>query len=105
GIIGPNDAGEIRTETQAEIDTAAEQAAASPYPTLEETRPYVYPDGGGARRRGDDGDRPHLPGGDQRRPRRRDGRRRGRAADGRGRQRGRRRVQDEYRGARQVRAR
>jgi TPP-dependent pyruvate/acetoin dehydrogenase alpha subunit len=44
GIIGPNDAGEIRTETQAEIDAAAEQAAASPYPTLEETRPYVYAD-------------------------------------------------------------
>jgi pyruvate dehydrogenase E1 component alpha subunit len=44
GIIGPNDAGEIRTETQAEIDAAAEEAAASPYPTLEETRPYVYAD-------------------------------------------------------------
>ena len=36
--------GEIRTETQAEIDAAAERAAAAPYPTLEETRPYVYAD-------------------------------------------------------------
>ena len=41
-IIGPNDAGEIRTEIQAEIDAAAERAAAAPFPTLEETRPYVY---------------------------------------------------------------
>ena len=41
-IIGPNDAGEIRTETQAEIDAAAERAASAPFPTLEETRPYVY---------------------------------------------------------------
>ena len=38
-IIGPNDAGEIRTEIQAEIDAAAERAASAPYPTLEETRP------------------------------------------------------------------
>jgi pyruvate dehydrogenase E1 component alpha subunit len=43
-IIGPNDAGEIRTEIQAEIDAAAERAAAAPFPTLEETRPYVYAD-------------------------------------------------------------
>ena len=42
--IGPNDAGEIRSEIQAEIDAAAERAAAAPYPTLEETRPYVYAD-------------------------------------------------------------
>ena len=41
-IIGPNDSGEIRTETQAEIDAAAERAASAPFPTLEETRPYVY---------------------------------------------------------------
>jgi pyruvate dehydrogenase E1 component alpha subunit len=41
-IIGPNDAGEIRTEIQAEIDAAADQAASAPFPTLEETRPYVY---------------------------------------------------------------
>jgi pyruvate dehydrogenase E1 component alpha subunit len=43
-VIGPNDGTEIRNETQAEIDAAAERAAAAPYPTLEETRPYVYAD-------------------------------------------------------------
>jgi pyruvate dehydrogenase E1 component alpha subunit len=43
-VIGPNDAGEIRGEIQAEIDAAAERAAEAPYPTLEETRPYVYAD-------------------------------------------------------------
>ena len=32
------------TETQAEIDAAAERAAAAPYLTLEETRSYVYAD-------------------------------------------------------------
>ena len=32
------------SETQAEIDAAAERAAAAPYPTLEETRSYVYAD-------------------------------------------------------------
>ncbi len=42
GLIGPNDPVEIRTEIQAEIDAAAERAAAAPFPTLEETRPYVY---------------------------------------------------------------
>jgi len=44
GIIGPNDHVEIRSETQAEIDAAAQRAEASPFPTLEETRPYVYAD-------------------------------------------------------------
>ena len=44
GLIGPNDDVEIRSETQAEIDAAAERAATSPFPTLEETRPYVYAD-------------------------------------------------------------
>jgi TPP-dependent pyruvate/acetoin dehydrogenase alpha subunit len=44
GVIGPNDPVEIRNETQAAIDAAAERAAASPYPTLEETIPYVYAD-------------------------------------------------------------
>ena len=44
GVIGPNDVTEIRNETQAEIDAAAERAAAAPYPTLEETVPYVYAD-------------------------------------------------------------
>jgi pyruvate dehydrogenase E1 component alpha subunit len=44
GEIGPDDPAEIRNEVQAEIDTAAERAATAPYPTLEETRPYVYAD-------------------------------------------------------------
>ncbi len=44
GVIGPNDPVEIRSEIQAEIDAAALRAAAAPYPTLEETRPYVYAD-------------------------------------------------------------
>ncbi len=44
GIIGPNDPVEIRNETQAAIDAAAELAASSPFPTLEETIPYVYAD-------------------------------------------------------------
>lgn len=44
GLIGPNDPVEIRNEIQADIDAAAERAAAAPYPTLEETRPYVYAD-------------------------------------------------------------
>jgi TPP-dependent pyruvate/acetoin dehydrogenase alpha subunit len=44
GLMGPNDAGEIRAEIQADIDAAAERAATSPFPTLEETRPYVYAD-------------------------------------------------------------
>ena len=32
----------IRTELQARVDDAAARAAAAPYPTLEETRDYVY---------------------------------------------------------------
>ena len=44
GLIGPNDPVEIRGELQADIDAAAERAAAAPFPTLEETRPYVYAD-------------------------------------------------------------
>jgi pyruvate dehydrogenase E1 component alpha subunit len=44
GLMGPNDAGEIRAEIQADIDAAAERAATAPFPTLEETRPYVYAD-------------------------------------------------------------
>ncbi len=32
----------LRTEVQAEIDAAAERAAAAPYPTLKETERYVY---------------------------------------------------------------
>jgi acetoin:2,6-dichlorophenolindophenol oxidoreductase subunit alpha len=44
GLIGPNDEIEIRQEIQVDIDAAAERAAAARYPTLEETRPYVYAD-------------------------------------------------------------
>lgn len=44
GRMGPNDPVEVRNEIQAEIDAAADRAAAAPYPTLEETRPYVYAD-------------------------------------------------------------
>jgi acetoin:2,6-dichlorophenolindophenol oxidoreductase subunit alpha len=44
GEIGPGDPVEIRHEVQAEIDAAAKRAAAAPYPTLEEIRPYVYAD-------------------------------------------------------------
>jgi pyruvate dehydrogenase E1 component alpha subunit len=44
GLIGPNDPVELRTEIQADIDAAAERAATAPFPTLEETRPYVYAD-------------------------------------------------------------
>jgi hypothetical protein len=34
--------GQSKTCHQAEIDAAAERAASAPFPTLEETRPYVY---------------------------------------------------------------
>jgi TPP-dependent pyruvate/acetoin dehydrogenase alpha subunit len=44
GLIGPNDEIEIRQEIQVDIDAAAERAAGARYPTLEETRPYVYAD-------------------------------------------------------------
>ncbi|HEV8401801.1 MAG TPA: thiamine pyrophosphate-dependent dehydrogenase E1 component subunit alpha [Candidatus Limnocylindrales bacterium] len=44
GEIASGDPPAIRQEIQAEIDAAAERAAAAPYPTLEETRPYVYAD-------------------------------------------------------------
>ena len=44
GEIGLGDPVEIRDEVQAEIDAAAERAAAAPYPTLEEARRYVYAD-------------------------------------------------------------
>lgn len=44
GLIEPNDPEAIRIEMQAEIDAAADRAAAAPYPTLEETRRYVYAD-------------------------------------------------------------
>lgn len=44
GLIGSDDTVSIRTEIQTDIDAAAERAAAAPFPTLEETRPYVYAD-------------------------------------------------------------
>ncbi len=45
GLLAAEDqAGRSRAEVQAEIDAAAERAAAAPYPTLEETRSYVYAD-------------------------------------------------------------
>ena len=44
GEMAPGDPPAIRLQVQAEIDAAADRAAAAPYPTLEETRPYVYAD-------------------------------------------------------------
>src|SRR3954454_5894802 len=42
GVLSATDQAEVRQSTQAEIDAAAERAAAAPYPTLEETERYVY---------------------------------------------------------------
>jgi pyruvate dehydrogenase E1 component alpha subunit len=42
GILAADRHVDIRTEIQAEIDAAAERAVAAPYPTLEETKRYVY---------------------------------------------------------------
>jgi len=44
GVLGPEDSVQIEREVQAEIDAAAHRAAAAPFPTLEETIPYVYAD-------------------------------------------------------------
>ena len=44
GVLSAEEQATIRTETQADIDAAAERAAEAPYPTLEETRQYVYAD-------------------------------------------------------------
>jgi TPP-dependent pyruvate/acetoin dehydrogenase alpha subunit len=44
GIISDAQRATLRESTQADIDGAAERAAAAPYPTLEETRRYVYAD-------------------------------------------------------------
>ena len=44
GALSADRQAEMRTELQAELDAAAARAAASPYPTLEETRRYVYAD-------------------------------------------------------------
>ena len=42
GILSPDQQVALRAELQAQIDGAAERASAAPYPTLEETRRYVY---------------------------------------------------------------
>jgi TPP-dependent pyruvate/acetoin dehydrogenase alpha subunit len=42
GLLSAEDQAALRAETQAEIDAAADRAAAAPYPTLEETERYVY---------------------------------------------------------------
>ena len=44
GILAADDQARIKLEIQGEVDAAAAQAAAGPYPTLEETRSYVYAD-------------------------------------------------------------
>ena len=42
GILSADHQVALRAELQAQIDGAAERASAAPYPTLEETRRYVY---------------------------------------------------------------
>jgi pyruvate dehydrogenase E1 component alpha subunit len=42
GVLSQAQQDEIRATSQVEIDAAADRAAQSPYPTLEETRSYVY---------------------------------------------------------------
>lgn len=42
GALSEDAQGELWAELQAEIDAAAARAAEAPYPTLEETRDYVY---------------------------------------------------------------
>jgi pyruvate dehydrogenase E1 component alpha subunit len=42
GALSESQQEELKAEAQAEIDAAADRAAQSPYPTLEETRSYVY---------------------------------------------------------------
>jgi pyruvate dehydrogenase E1 component alpha subunit len=44
GLLGADEAAAIRDQAQRDVDAAAERAAAAPYPTLEETRGYVYAD-------------------------------------------------------------
>jgi pyruvate dehydrogenase E1 component alpha subunit len=44
GVLSADQQEQVRTETQAAIDAAAERAAQSPVLTLEETRQYVYAD-------------------------------------------------------------
>ena len=44
GVFSQAQQDALRAEAQSEIDSAADRAALSPYPTLEETRSYVYAD-------------------------------------------------------------
>jgi pyruvate dehydrogenase E1 component alpha subunit len=44
GILSEEDQARIKKDLQDEVDAAADRAAAAPYPTLEETRSYVYAD-------------------------------------------------------------
>ena len=44
GILSTDEQASIKASSQVDVDAAAERAAASPYPTLEETRSYVYAD-------------------------------------------------------------
>jgi acetoin:2,6-dichlorophenolindophenol oxidoreductase subunit alpha len=44
GLLSTEQQAAVRTEIQAEIDAAAERAAAAPYPILKETERYVYAD-------------------------------------------------------------
>ena len=43
-ILSTDEQASIKASSQVDVDAAAERAAASPYPTLEETRSYVYAD-------------------------------------------------------------
>jgi pyruvate dehydrogenase E1 component alpha subunit len=44
GLLSAADQAAFRAETQVQIDAAAERSNAAPFPTLEETRSYVYAD-------------------------------------------------------------
>ena len=44
GVRTVDQLAEIRARSQVEIDAAADRAAEAPFPTLEETRSYVYAD-------------------------------------------------------------
>ena len=44
GILSAEHQAAIKADLQQQIDRAAERAAQAPYPTLEETRSYVYAD-------------------------------------------------------------
>jgi pyruvate dehydrogenase E1 component alpha subunit len=44
GSLSAAEQASTRESIQRDVDAAAERAAAAPYPTLEETRPYVYAD-------------------------------------------------------------